>query len=289
MTTICRSLAPADAPATHEMLSLAFSDYVVPVSLPRDRFDEMMRRRGVDWSRSCGAFAGDRMVGATLVATGPFGGSPLGYVVSAGVVPEFRRQGLAERMMEDIRTRLRGEGIERMQLEVLVNNDRAVRVWTRLGFRPQRDFYCYQVSPQDHVARADRDGVEIRGSSELPADGWPGLASWQPSWQNSLASLRRASPAPLCLEAWVGGECRGALALFPHQGDIAGLAVHPAHRRRGLGSMLLRRALQEKHDSIDRLTVLNLDGASAADLAFWRSQGAVEYVRQKEMLARIGS
>ena len=51
-----------------------------------------------------------------------------------------------------------------------------------------------------------------------------------PSWQNSVASIRRANEPFVVI-----GDERGAAVVFPSNGDVPLLAVAPEHRRRGLG------------------------------------------------------
>jgi GNAT superfamily N-acetyltransferase len=104
------------------------------------------------------------------------------------------------------------------------------------------------------------------------------MRSWwdvEPSWQNSVASIRRARDRQVML-----GDEDGYAIVFPASGDLARLAVRPDARRRGIGSMLLDAAATLAGKP---LRILNVDARDAGIDAFLTSVGAKRTVRQIEM------
>jgi ribosomal protein S18 acetylase RimI-like enzyme len=65
----------------------------------------------------------------------------------------------------------------------------------------------------------------------------------EPSWQNSFEAVERAPGDFLILGAHREGSLVGYIIFEPASGDITQLAVDPVHRRSGIGSQLLTRAL----------------------------------------------
>lgn len=57
-----------------------------------------------------------------------------GYVVTLDVAPEWRRRGLARRLMAELEGKMRAAGAQRMQLHVSVENAVAVRFYEGAGY-----------------------------------------------------------------------------------------------------------------------------------------------------------
>jgi [ribosomal protein S18]-alanine N-acetyltransferase len=57
-----------------------------------------------------------------------------GYVVTLDVAPEWRRRGLARRLMADIESRLHAAGAEEMHLHVFSGNTAAIRFYEAIGY-----------------------------------------------------------------------------------------------------------------------------------------------------------
>lgn len=58
-----------------------------------------------------------------------------GFIQDVFTHPDYRRQGIARRVVEALLAWLREEQVETVELTVATNNDEAIRLWERLGFR----------------------------------------------------------------------------------------------------------------------------------------------------------
>ena len=56
------------------------------------------------------------------------------HITNIAVLPDFRRQGLGERLMKEMMGRAKSRGATKMTLEVRVSNATAQRLYERLGF-----------------------------------------------------------------------------------------------------------------------------------------------------------
>jgi ribosomal protein S18 acetylase RimI-like enzyme len=266
----------------------AFADYAVPMSITPDGLAAMQLRRGYSAVHSFGAFAGEQLVG--LVLTGLDGDRA--YNSGTGVVPAHRGRGLARRLVEQVIDHV-APLARAYLLEVIDRNAPAIALYRRLGFVERRGLQCWTWAG----APSSAEPLPLGSAADLErlVASFAGDADLEPSWQNSLASLRRATEPPLVL-----GDERGVIVVFPGSADVPFLCVRRDARRSGLGRHLLASAaarcsrplrLLNVDDHIDDRVDAHVD-ARAADLdagragiaAFLTAAGATRTVRQLEMV-----
>ncbi|MGP8245504.1 MAG: ribosomal protein S18-alanine N-acetyltransferase [Bryobacteraceae bacterium] len=80
-------------------------------------------------------------------------------LVSIGVEPLARGQGVASLLLENMFRRLRMRGVRRVALTVRVGNQRAQALYQRFGFRRQRIVTGYYEDGKDGVRMAVRWGA----------------------------------------------------------------------------------------------------------------------------------
>lgn len=85
------------------------------------------------------------------------------------------------------------------------------------------------------------------------------------------------------------------LRLWPPDASIASLGVHPAYRRRGIGSLLLRDAVARAARSRARRVLLEVDADNATAIRLYRAERFAPLARfsedgraRVEMVRRIG-
>jgi len=271
---VIRPLTAVDFDAVLEAFNEAFSDYLVPLTLTREQLAEMMRRRGWVPDASVGAFEGARMVAFTLNAVE----GDRAYDTGTGVIPTHRRRGLGRTMMQHSFDLLRD--CTSYTLEVLEGNVRAVELYRSLGFEVTRGLGCWRYE-------APRvKGSETQSSSFHPLSlcAIEPLSLWwdvEPSWQNTTASLRRATDNHVV----VGNEA-GYAIVFPGSGDLPQLAVRRESRRQGIGTELLNQAARVAQKP---LRIMNVDDRYEGITAFLERAGATRFVRQLEMVRPLRS
>jgi ribosomal protein S18 acetylase RimI-like enzyme len=266
---VLRTLTDGDFDAVVACFNESFSDYVVPFSLTAPQLREISARRAVVFERSVGAFDGDRLAGFTLNGLD----GQTAYDSGTGVVPSHRRRGLGRDMMQFILPHLREAGARRYLLEVIETNTRAVALYESLGFTTTRSLACWKY---ETTASSDLAIRPIEADWEL----FESFRDVEPSWQNSEGSIRRARDPRVILGAFDGDLLIGYAIVFPQTHDLAQLAVRRAHRRRGIGSVLLDRAAAEADGAV---RILNVDAGDEGFDAFLRARGADQFIRQREM------
>jgi GNAT superfamily N-acetyltransferase len=248
---VIRTLTADDFDAIHTAFNDAFSDYVVPFSLTREQLREMLTRRGWVPEASIAVEDEGRIVAFTLNGID----GRLAYDTGTGVVPTHRRRGLSAQVMHECERVLRARGCETYILEVIDTNTKAAAIYERLGFRESRGLQCWlYASPSMSDARAENVNL-------------------QPSWQNSDASIARATDTHVRI-----GDDQGHIIVFPNTGDVPQF-------RGTITTQLLNEALATTGGK--PLRILNIDERDTALAQFLEAAGAKKFVRQKEMTKRL--
>lgn len=239
---------------------------------------EMLRRRGYVPEASIGVFEGTRVVAFTLNGLGNWHGVRTGYDSGTGVVRSHRGRGLSRKMLDASSDLLSRQGALQYLLEVLQSNDQAFGVYRKAGFEIVRELQCWALMqgeslPTPRVERIDDPDWElVRQFFDV-----------EPSWQNSIESVRRAAAPRTCLASQSAGRLAGFAVVFD-SGDLPILAVAPAMRRRGIGRELIAAASRTAGVT---LRIVNVEGDYGA--GFLEACGAVRTVRQFEMLRQNAS
>jgi ribosomal protein S18 acetylase RimI-like enzyme len=269
MTIEIRNLAGIPFGTLTEAFNDAFSDYPIPATYTVEYLTNLVRRRGFRPDLALGAFdtavAGGRLTGFVFNCLGDGDA----YNSGTGAVISHRRQGIARSLMERSIATLPAK---RYWLEVIDTNTRAADLYRDLGFSEMRGLQCWTFP-----LPAERARITEIANADLDE-----LASWgemRLSWQNSVASIRRATEPHFVL-----GNEDGAIVVFPSNGDVPLLAVKPKARRRGLGRTLLRAAAAR---CAKPLRIPNIEDTNAGIAAFLEAVGATRTVRQLEMMREL--
>lgn len=98
----------------------------------------------MDWNASFGMFYGPKLIGFIIHGIGYHQDELTAFNTGTGVVPEFRSQKVIDRLYETAIPILRQRGVAKCMLEVIQDNDRAIKVYERIGFRVTRSLKCFQ-------------------------------------------------------------------------------------------------------------------------------------------------
>jgi ribosomal protein S18 acetylase RimI-like enzyme len=274
----------------HRTFVAAFSDYAVDLSA----FTEPLLRaraikNGVDFSACVGAFDDeDALVGFTLVGLDTWKGESAAYDIMTGIVPRARGQGVARAMFEFVRPRLRARGIVRFVLEVLKQNEPAIRAYRKVGFTISREFACFELSLDAESPRPNRsrseptfDAFEPTGRDIL--DAFEDALDWTPSWEQTFSALRRVPDQLELHVARVDGRPAGLLAYYPGSQRIFTLVVRPEHRRRGIARSLVEHLVSGLPEEVRSIRAIDVDAADAGMIALLSELGFGSLPRQYEM------
>ncbi len=286
-----RTLRPNELPAVHELIVDAFTVYPVRMQLSLADLEALLIRRGADWSVSFGAFREGKLIGVIMTAVDEWPALHMGaYAVITAVRQGWQGRGVLSAMFEWLSLALDRRGVTQMQLEVLIDNPKARRAYERLGFDPERHLFCFELPPLERPQRfCEQLGLDVfEGpaaveAQERHASSWTSFWSLTPAWTGSTPTVERTASRVLFEASWED-ELAGYAVLEPGSGELLQLAVSPEHRRRGIGTELVR-ACQEWGDR-PTLEVLNVDdsGDRGVMIAFLRALGGELAAVQLELV-----
>jgi len=196
-----------------EIVNDAFSGYFVPIVHTASTFAAACRWFDLDAAASVllqtrdGKRAGIALLGirGNRGWCGPF-----------GIVREFRGLGFASTLAQALISRARSLGLKSLALEVMVQNERAIRTYRKAGFTLVRDVSILEgefntgLLPQDNQTSVEFRETRIEDALRLLNEIGPSPA---PAWQRESASLLTIDMRALA--GWTGGRPQ-AILVFRH-------------------------------------------------------------------------
>jgi ribosomal protein S18 acetylase RimI-like enzyme len=264
----------------------AFSDYLVPIKLSPEQFHNKLINEGVDLSLSAGAFVEGKLVGMVLNATGVWQGRPTFYNAGSGVVPAYRGQSITNRLFQYVAPELKKQGIKHGLLEVLQNNLVGINIYQRVGFSISRKLDCYKLARKEELQPKPLKGLEL-GTLDLfqQLDQLSQWHNWNPSWQNSHATIRRNKMAT-GFTALLDGVPVGYIVGDISTGRVAQFCVKPGMRGKGIGKHLFTKMGSVLQPGVT-LSLINVDSSDHDTKEFLTSSGFDKIIAQYEMVLSL--
>jgi len=281
-------LASVDPSLIHKAFLEAFADYAMDATgTTEEHLLLRMKKNCVDYTASPGAYLDDRLVGFTLIGLDQWGPEHVAYDAGTGMIPDARGQGLARRMFEHALPELHRRGVQRFVLEVLQGNDPAIKAYKKTGFRIARELKCFLAeAPALSAIPADKK-LHIGPATVSDFEALAAEADWLPSFENRL-TVHRAIPDQIELYGAFDAEaCVGVVAYCRGLNWLLSLVVKRSHRRKRIGSQLLRTLANVLPDSATRIAALNVDGEDHGMQRFFEELGFKPLVDQYEMHLKL--
>jgi ribosomal protein S18 acetylase RimI-like enzyme len=282
---IIKSLSDISFDSMFIAFSEAFKDY--EMQLNKEALQTMLFRRGFVPELSFGAFEGNKIIAFTFNGIGFFNGIKTAYDTGTGTVKEYRGQGLATKIFEHSIPFLKEAKIDQYLLEVLQHNTAAVSVYKNLGFKVSREFN-YFVTKADKIkinSRIYNPSWKLKEIEFSDAEALPDFCDFIPSWQNSFDAIARKAEDFKMIGVFEAKGLIGYCILEPGSGDISQIAVDKHHRRKGMGSFMLKKILQNNLNS--SVKVINTEINCESINGFLQSVGMELRGKQFEMIKRL--
>ena len=260
-----------------ETFNESFSDYLVPMKLNLDQLETKLYTENINWDFSIGVFLNQDLVGLILHFDDFEKGRKILYNGGTGVIPSQRGNRLTQKMYEHFIPIFQENGIEEIVLEVLAENEKAVKSYAKTGFETERIVKCFKGKiPNDLTLNSE---IEIK---ENPHPDWDEFQSyWDvlPTWQNTPSVLDRTSTKKI-LGAYLEGNLVGYIIFNPVTKRLNQIAVHPQHRRKYIAETLLSHA---GNGGDAEFAVLNVDEDAVGLISLLNKMNWTNTVDQLEM------
>lgn len=161
----------------------SFARYFYPMTLSAEQLARRVRFEHLDLQRSLVAMEDDELVGIALLGLR----GDVAWCGGLGITEKYRGRGLSHELMRAFVSEARGFGSRLLTLEVLRQNQGAIRLYERAGMHIARSLYIYSrtadAPPLSQVAPL----MEAPPAELLHH--FHHLHLHAPAWQRTLASL----------------------------------------------------------------------------------------------------
>lgn len=265
-----------------EVFNKSFSDYFVPLRLTEEQLASKMISDNTDLKLSVGVFENQELIAFILHGFDRINNENVVYNGGTGVLPEKRGSGLTKEMYLYILPLLEKLSVDKVILEVITQNTKAIKSYKNSGFKISRELACFKGN-----FRCQKFNEEVK-IKELLNYQWEQMESFwdiKPTWQNSKKAINRLKSEKLSLGAYFKNELIGYVIYNLNSKRIQQIAVNNKFRKKGIGSRLIAELTKRCGDSF--FTIINVDKMGEHIIRFFNSMGFENYLEQLEMEIKI--
>lgn len=264
----------------------AFEDYELPTMSPEE-LNQMLSRRGFDAKLSLGAFVDGKLIAFTFNGIDKWDGKLTAYDTGTGTIKEFRGQGIARKIFNETVPVLKKHGITQYLLEVLQHNEKAVKLYSGVGFEVSRSFDYFVIDIKDIQwgNKKKLDDLKINKIEMPTIDEIKSFWDFDPAWQNSCASIQRTPEEFEIFGAFLNDQLLAYVVSEIKSGDITQLAVRKNDRRKGIATALLHKITTIVPG--DSIKLINVDCQIDSVQKFLESLGITVIGKQFEMIKEL--
>lgn len=265
-----------------QVFNKAFSEYFVPIQMTKNGLEQKMDSENIMLRFSIGAFDRNELGGFILHGLDTINGEKIVYNGGTGVIPSFRGQGITRKLYQSIIPLLQVEDVKKCRLEVIDINYTALYVYEKIGFQKARKLRCYRGTPNFKLP--DAKGITVKEVTEPDWSTLPEFWLAEPTWQNSVPTMRRGFSSQKFIGLFDGNTMAGYGIVNPSNGRLGQFGIHPNYRGQGLGKLLFWHLGKVGNP---KLTTINIDEKDTITHSFLLSLGFEDFLGQYEMEMEI--
>lgn len=258
----------------------AFSDYFVPIAASEAYMEKRWSGNRVDYSLSFGAFEKDQLVAFIIHGIDVLHGRKTAYNSGTGVIPEFRGQQLISKLYAYALPRLKAAGITQSTLEVISQNEKALKAYKKVGFTVTRNLPCFRgtISATETVGIPAKN-YQLSRNSDFDLARLKPLQAFDFSWENQDAALTILKSD---LESWEvseAGELKGYLIFNKGNGALLQFGFSEGETLTA-GSWLLTKLVE----TFPTVRINHVDSQATELIQLFKNAGLENHLDQYEML-----
>lgn len=200
-----------------DCLTKAFNNYFVPVpsevSFWKTRFENARVNKSFSW----GVYQNNHLAGFIINAIDTDNGELTAFNTGTGILPKYRGNQLVDKMYEYGIPQLKNKGVSRCILEVIDKNEKAIKVYERIGFNITHELKCYQgeITTKRNTTIQEIKLDQINNSE----------SDKYYSWDNKRKTILKAGRNYTVFRVYEHGDSIGHFILNPKNGYLAQLEV----------------------------------------------------------------
>lgn len=170
-----------------DCFNLAFSDYSLPIQINEEDLERLFITSNVDKELSFAAFFNGEMVGFIINSSNIYNDSKVIFDVATAIVPEHRGKKLFSTLFDYVEHQLKSHHIEGYYLEVLQSNETAIQIYTKKGFKIEREYII--LKGPNSINDFDSSKIHTISLNEFNISGVLNCTIPLPSYENSTNIL----------------------------------------------------------------------------------------------------
>ena len=201
-----------------ECFLLAFEGYFVKMPTDHNYYKQRWKAAKVDFELSYGMFNNDKLVGFIIHAIDDRKGDITAFNTGTGVIPEYRGKRIVKSIYEFAISDLIKNGITKSVLEVIIENEKAIKAYKGIGFEICKNFKCF--SGELSESKNDIEIIEVSFNEIL----WEHIPNQDKySWDFHYRSLKMGNSK--YYNVMKNGSIESFFAINPENGTINQLEV----------------------------------------------------------------
>lgn len=253
----------------------AFEGYFVPIKLDAQLLADKIKSENIVLECSVGVTINNELAGFILI--GIDAENHLAYNAGTGTIPSARGQKLTEKMYSYLLPKLKNIGIRNHLLEVICENNKALKIYEKLGYSVTRKLICYK----GNVSKPKNLQYKIR-ETELPNDAeiktfW----NHNPTYQNSTFCIKNNPERHTVLAAFDNGKLIGYILFDKNSLRIKQFGIDNNYRNKKIGHQLFYQVQLQNPDA--DIVLINIDENDFGTNAFLQKIGFKKLIEQSEM------
>ncbi|BAO75170.1 acetyltransferase, GNAT family [Winogradskyella sp. PG-2] len=239
--------------------------------IDHDFYRERWEAAGVQYNLSYGMFDGDKLVGFIINAIDNRPGYLTAYNSGTGVIPKYRGQRIVKSIYDYAIPELLKNGITKCQLEVITENEKAIKSYEGIGFKKCKHYKCFKGEITLNL-QSDFDLKKV-SYNDMNWEVLPNQNLY--SWDNQKESLAKANFE--YYQVGVEGKIQSYFIMNSETGYIAQLEVF---KDSPLQWLSLFSAIQSINKDV---RINNIDDSLTSKINTVTSAGLKNTVNQYEM------
>ncbi|QQZ62393.1 GNAT family N-acetyltransferase [Paenibacillus sonchi] len=214
-----------------------FQDYYANLQMDCRTFLGRFHREDLLPEESIMLYADGQAVGFTLNGLRTVNGETMAWNGGTAVLPAYRGQGMGGRLLEENIRRYKLAGAQTARLEAFVQNEPAIALYEKHGYRGQGTtlFYAldgepsFPAAPEQAWGSGEEAGLQIRECAAAEAAVLP-FYDYSGPWQTHWPSLKDGR----CLIAEQNGAALGYVQFrrgYAGTGQLSGIQLYPGKLR----------------------------------------------------------
>lgn len=278
-----RNLKPLDLTDMYIAFIDAFTDYAIEFKLTKEQFvRKFVEKLKIDFSLSIGAFDYDALAGFVFTSVNHYEGKLTAYNGGTGVRPAFRGNNITYQIYDYLKPLLFQKKIKQCVLEVLSENNRAIKTYEKIGFEKTKYYKCFKLNQRELTKKPLEVSLDIFSKDYPDWHIYEKFSDSEPSFLDCPNMILQNLANEEIIEAHHDHKCIGYAIFQPSFGRISQIAVDQNFRNKGVGSCIMEYV--HKRSRQKALTVINVEEKATDTIKFFEHIGMTNQINQYEMI-----